>query len=181
MAVFTATVVAPAPPLALDTVKIRARPEMARLRLRAAENRLSASAITSAIGIAFQIFAGAGAHGGHNEAGRLISPMAKIAMSSVLWRINFDRAEGVLLGLGVKIDQHHFGAHILNLAEHRVRRIGGEAGMTEHNLGALSGVQSIAEHRQPVLVFGQKRDGNALHGDSLPGKSMLRIRQRHAK
>ena len=71
MAVLTATLVPPAPPLEFITVKIRARPEEVRTLLRVAVNRVNASIRASEVALAFQKFARAGAHRSH-DGGRMV-------------------------------------------------------------------------------------------------------------
>src|ERR1035438_8190406 len=87
MAVLTATVVAPAPPLALATVNTRARPEDARFLIREDDRRRKASAMASAGALRSRYSVAPARMLATMVAGWLISPMANRAKSSVAFRI----------------------------------------------------------------------------------------------
>ena len=85
MAVLTATVVVPRPPLALVTMKTRARPEVVRARLRDAEKRVRASTMLSALALASRYSRAPARIAETMVSGRAISPMAKITISLVVF------------------------------------------------------------------------------------------------
>ena len=122
----TATLVAPAPPLEFITVKIRARPDVARPLLRDAVKRVNASIRASEVALRSRN-SRARPHGSHNG-----WPVVHFAdgENRNLARTCLDEfygADGPLSVLRVEVDDDHFSPDILHLAQDRIRGLVGNA------------------------------------------------------
>ena len=112
---------------------------------------------------AFQKFAGAGPHRGH-DGGRMVQfADGKNRNFAGVGLNQFDRADGSRGIVRVNIHDDYFCPDVLYLAQHRVRGAGWKAHVTE-DIAAHSGpFQTMLEHRQPFPVFGQKSYRYTLH------------------
>ena len=142
---------------------MRARPEEVRPLPREAVKRVKASIRALRGCIAFQKFAGTGAHRGH-DGGRMVQFTDGKNRNFAGVRLNqFDRADGSRGIVRVNIHQDDFCSHVLYLAQYRVRGAGRKAHVAE-DVAAHSGpFQTMLEHRQPFSVFGQKSYRYTLH------------------
>ena len=59
----------------------------------------------------------------------------------------FDGADGTLSIARIDIHNHHFGAHVLHLAQHRVGRAGREPGVAEDIAAHSGALQTMLEYR----------------------------------
>src|SRR5271165_2251813 len=80
------------------------------------------------------ILAGAGAHAGDNVGGPRHFAVGEDADLLGGGANQFDGMDGALGVLRGNVDDHYFGARILELAENRIGRSSGKADMAEHRL-----------------------------------------------
>ncbi len=79
----------------------------------------------------------------------------------------FDGVHGPLHVLRINVDQHHIGAHILNLAQDRVGRAGGKPHVAKDIPAHLRALQPLLEDREPFFVLGKEGNRYAMHGWNL--------------
>ncbi len=104
-------------------------------------------------GAAFQKFAGARPHRGHDGGGMAHFAHGKNRNVAGVGLNQFNGTDGPLRIAGIDIDDHNFCPDILDLAQHRVRGTGWESRVAE-DISAHSGAfQAMLEYREPFPVF----------------------------
>ena len=94
-----------------------------------------------------QVFAGPGAHAGHNRGGLLHAAVGENRQLQGIGLNEFDRADGRLRILRRDIDDDDFGAQILNLAEDGVSGAGRKADIAEHGPGQTGSLYPALQFR----------------------------------